>query len=378
MPSTPVPASDACDAGVDRHRRPGRRPRARSAPRSPTCSAATACACWRSTRRPRSSPSRAPSRSTTRPCASCSWSACATASSRPSPSRRCSTTRRCSAASRASTAAGIIDGHPMLVTFYQPELEQLLRAKLAAMPASRCGSASSSRASSTTADFVHARLKDADGADAAGACALSGRRRRRELAGAPPARPGVRRPHLRAGLADRRRAATCRTRSTMSSSSAIRAGRRRTWWRPGGRQRWEFMLHPGEDARGDGAAGVGAPAARALVRRRPHPHRAHRGLPLSRARGRSRFSKGRCFLAGDAAHITPPFAGQGLVAGLRDVANLAWKLAWVVARPGRCPHPRQLRRRAAPAREEDHQPGALPGRAGDAAATARPRSCCTA
>jgi len=44
-----------------------------------------------------------------------------------------------------------------------------------------------------------------------------------------------------------------------------------------------------------------------------------------------RFSSGRVFLAGDAAHMTPPFAGQGLNAGSRDVRNLAWKLSGVVA-----------------------------------------------
>ncbi len=48
------------------------------------------------------------------------------------------------------------------------------------------------------------------------------------------------------------------------------------------------------------------------------------------ARIADRWNRGRVFIAGDAAHLTPPFAGQGMNTGLRDAANLAWKLAAVI------------------------------------------------
>lgn len=98
---------------------------------------------------------------------------------------------------------------------------------------------------------------------------------------------------------------------------------------PGGRQRWEFMLHPGESREAmlqdDKLEKLLAPWVdrdRVTVERTA-VYRFH-------ARAVSRFRVGRTLLVGDAAHVTPPFIGQGLVAGLRDVANLAWKLAWVV------------------------------------------------
>lgn len=97
----------------------------------------------------------------------------------------------------------------------------------------------------------------------------------------------------------------------------------------GNHRRWEFMLLPGEDeATMDAAAiealvapWIGASPSRIV---RAATYRFH-GLIAEN------WKVGRVFLAGDAAHQTPPFFGQGMCHGMRDVANLAWKLDKVVS-----------------------------------------------
>ncbi|WP_371572420.1 FAD-dependent monooxygenase [Streptomyces sp. NBC_01314] len=98
-----------------------------------------------------------------------------------------------------------------------------------------------------------------------------------------------------------------------------------------GRCRYEFLLRPGE-----GAAWQEPPFE--LVRRLLQPYREITPAQVERAVAYSfhallaeRLRVGRCFLLGDAAHMMPPFAGQGLNSGVRDAANLSWKLAEVLA-----------------------------------------------
>lgn len=90
-----------------------------------------------------------------------------------------------------------------------------------------------------------------------------------------------------------------------------------------GRHRWEIMLLPGETAedvlQDDFIHSILAKWKADLTIERKAVYRFH-GLIAERWR------QGRVFLAGDAAHQTPPFAGQGMCAGIRDAMNLAWKL----------------------------------------------------
>jgi 2-polyprenyl-6-methoxyphenol hydroxylase-like FAD-dependent oxidoreductase len=93
-----------------------------------------------------------------------------------------------------------------------------------------------------------------------------------------------------------------------------------------GRRRLEFMLLPGETK-----SDVNRPEVvwKLLQARGWTPDNAviERHAVYTFGAGiANRWREGSMLLAGDAAHLTPPFAGQGLCAGLRDVASLAWRL----------------------------------------------------
>lgn len=98
-----------------------------------------------------------------------------------------------------------------------------------------------------------------------------------------------------------------------------------------GRRRWEFMLLPGESAAEFGSA---ENAWRLLAGWDLHPGNAtleRHTVYTFRARWAERWREGRLLLAGDAAHQMPPFAGQGMCSGIRDAANLTWKLDLVLS-----------------------------------------------
>ncbi|MEU6745244.1 bifunctional 3-(3-hydroxy-phenyl)propionate/3-hydroxycinnamic acid hydroxylase [Spirillospora sp. NPDC046719] len=126
---------------------------------------------------------------------------------------------------------------------------------------------------------------------------------------------------------------------------------------PLGHHRWEFPILSGEDEKElvtdeavwrllgrQGITGEHVSILRAVI----YSHH---------VRFADRWRIGRIFLAGDAAHVMPPWIGQGMAAGVRDAANLCWKLAAVLSgtlpdsvldsyQDERAPHVRSITRRA--------------------------------
>lgn len=97
-----------------------------------------------------------------------------------------------------------------------------------------------------------------------------------------------------------------------------------------GRRRWEFMLLPGETKE---AIDTEENAWRLLERWGVNPSNARlerRAVYTFQAQWADLWNRGRTLIAGDAAHLVPPFAAQGLNSGVRDVANLSWKLDLVL------------------------------------------------
>ncbi len=93
-----------------------------------------------------------------------------------------------------------------------------------------------------------------------------------------------------------------------------------------GRCRYEFLLHVGEGQKG--------PADFELIRKLVAPYRELRPEQVERATNYTfnalvadTWRQGRSLLLGDAAHMMPPFAGQGLNSGVRDAVNAAWKVS---------------------------------------------------
>jgi 3-(3-hydroxy-phenyl)propionate hydroxylase len=231
------------------------------------------------------------------------------------------------------TAAGR-HGFPQANMFDQPELEGLLRDRLAACPQTTLRGDSEITGISQDGDGVTVTYTDLATGDPA-SC------RARYVLGCDGANSFVR-TAIGARMRDLRFeqrwlvidvATDADLRQWEGVHQVCDRRRAATYMRIGAtRYRWEFRLLPGETA-----ADYRDPAELLPLLTPWTDAVAADDLELVRiaeytfrAQIADRWRDRRVFLLGDAAHLTPPFIGQGMGAGLRDAANLSWKLAAVL------------------------------------------------
>ncbi|MDD9893450.1 MAG: bifunctional 3-(3-hydroxy-phenyl)propionate/3-hydroxycinnamic acid hydroxylase, partial [Gammaproteobacteria bacterium] len=226
-----------------------------------------------------------------------------------------------------ANTSGVIDGHPKLVTFYQPDLEKALRSELEKHSSVDVKLGVELLDFDNRKDGVEARVNVGEpkaqkikakfliGAD--GAASLV-----REMIGQDFTGTTYTEDWL---IVDAKNVP-----NPIDHIEFICDPKRPTphMVAPNGRTRWEFMLQPGESRE--------EMESDESIRKLLKPWGSPEDMTIERkavyrfhARCCKSFSQKSVHLVGDAAHITPPFVGQGLVAGLRDAANLGWKLAMV-------------------------------------------------
>jgi len=222
-------------------------------------------------------------------------------------------------------------GLPQANMFDQPELERLLRARLAELSTATLIEHTALESFTEDAGTVRARVRQVGSAAAAEISASY-------LVGCDGANSTVRTQlgvhNTDLGFDQRWLIADIRSAEHIGDWDGVHqvcdSARAGTFMRIGvDRYRWEFQLRVDDD--------MSAFTDVASLRELMDPwigHLADTELELMRcveytfrARVADQWRVGRVLLAGDACHLMPPFIGQGLGVGLRDAANLSWKLA---------------------------------------------------
>ncbi|MCX5359854.1 bifunctional 3-(3-hydroxy-phenyl)propionate/3-hydroxycinnamic acid hydroxylase [Streptomyces sp. NBC_00124] len=220
-------------------------------------------------------------------------------------------------------------GFPETSMFDQPELERLLRAELARRPECELrGGAEVTGVTQTADGGVRVSYRDEEGdhllrADAVLGCDGAGSLTRDAV--------GAAWEDLR--FEEHWTVIDVRTslpvRSWEGVDQVCDPHRPATFMRIGeDRYRWEFRLRDGGQLDHERLRELVAPWVD--LSHGDDFHVVRQAQYTFRARIADRWRRDRMFLLGDAAHLTPPFVGQGLCAGLRDAYNLTWKLARVL------------------------------------------------